>query len=104
MVQKPSPLARLIGLTVAVELQEVKAVALAFLFNFVLLGSYYILRPVRDTMMQQRIWAAGFVALALSLPAGAQIAGSDHFATSGGPVDIVPIHHASMLHFEPRRS
>jgi L-ascorbate metabolism protein UlaG (beta-lactamase superfamily) len=48
-------------------------------------------------MMQQRIWAAGFAALALSLPAGAQIAGSDHFATSGGPVDIVPIHHASMM-------
>jgi len=48
-------------------------------------------------MMQQRIWAAGFVALALSLPAGAQIAGSDHFPTSGGPVDIVPIHHASMM-------
>jgi len=50
-----------------------------------------------ETMMQRRIWAAGFVALALSLPAGAQIAGSDHFATSGGPVDIVPIHHASMM-------
>jgi AAA family ATP:ADP antiporter len=50
MVQKPSPLARLIGLAAAVEPQEVKAVALAFLFNFVLLGSYYILRPVRDTM------------------------------------------------------
>jgi AAA family ATP:ADP antiporter len=50
MDQKPSLLARLIGLTVSVEPQEVKAVALAFLFNFVLLGSYYILRPVRDTM------------------------------------------------------
>ena len=37
------------------------------------------------------------MALALSLPAGAQIAGSDHFATSGGPVDIVPIHHASIM-------
>ena len=48
-------------------------------------------------MRQQHIWAAGFVALALSLPAGAQIAGSDHIATSGGPVDIVPIHHASMM-------
>jgi len=47
--------------------------------------------------MQQRIWAAGFLALALSLPATAQIAGSDHFPTSGGPVDIVPIHHASMM-------
>jgi AAA family ATP:ADP antiporter len=29
---------------------EVRAVALAFLCNFLLLGSYYILRPVRDTM------------------------------------------------------
>jgi AAA family ATP:ADP antiporter len=50
MDQKPPLLARLIGLTVSAEPQEVKAVALAFLFNFVLLGSYYILRPVRDTM------------------------------------------------------
>ena len=49
MDQKPS-LLRLIGLTVAVEPRELKAVVLAFLFNFVLLGSYYILRPVRDTM------------------------------------------------------
>jgi ATP:ADP antiporter, AAA family len=50
MDQKPPLLARLIGLTVAVEPRELKAVVLAFLFNFVLLGSYYILRPVRDTM------------------------------------------------------
>ncbi|HWM60508.1 MAG TPA: MFS transporter, partial [Rhizomicrobium sp.] len=49
MDQKP-PLARLIDLTVAVEPRELKTVVLAFLFNFVLLGSYYILRPVRDTM------------------------------------------------------
>ena len=27
-----------------------KAVALAFLCNFLLMGSYYILRPVRDTV------------------------------------------------------
>ena len=50
MDQKPSLLARLIGLTVAFEPQEMKAVVLSFAFNFVLLGSYYILRPVRDTM------------------------------------------------------
>ena len=50
MVQKLSPLLRLIGFTVTVEPQELKALALAFAFNFVLLGSYYILRPVRDTM------------------------------------------------------
>jgi L-ascorbate metabolism protein UlaG (beta-lactamase superfamily) len=53
-------------------------------------------------MTHHRILAAGFVALALSLPGlslpvWAQIAGSDHFATSGGPVDIVPIHHASLM-------
>src|SRR5450432_2141416 len=53
-------------------------------------------------MMQQRILAAGFVALTLSLPAlsfpaRAQIAGSDHFATAGGAVDIAPIHHASLM-------
>jgi L-ascorbate metabolism protein UlaG (beta-lactamase superfamily) len=44
-----------------------------------------------------RILAAGFVALTLSFPARAQIAGFDHFPTSGGPVDIVPIHHASLM-------
>lgn len=48
-------------------------------------------------MIQQRILAAGFVMLTLLCPVRAQIAGSDHFATSGGPVDIVPIHHASMM-------
>jgi len=41
--------------------------------------------------------AAGFAAIALSLPVRAQTAGSDHFSTSGGPVDLVPIHHASLM-------
>ena len=50
MDQKPPLLARLITLAVTSEPREMKAVVLAFLFNFVLLGSYYILRPVRDTM------------------------------------------------------
>ena len=35
---------------VEVEPQERRALALAFACNFVLLGSYYILRPVRDAM------------------------------------------------------
>jgi L-ascorbate metabolism protein UlaG (beta-lactamase superfamily) len=43
------------------------------------------------------ILAGAFAALALSVPALAQIAGSDHIATSGGPVEIVPIHHASLM-------
>jgi AAA family ATP:ADP antiporter len=41
-------LARLIG--AGTHPHEMRAAILAFLCNFVLLGSYYILRPVRDTM------------------------------------------------------
>ena len=37
-------------LVAKVEPHERKALVLAFLCNFVLLGSYYILRPVRDAM------------------------------------------------------
>lgn len=48
-------------------------------------------------MKHQWIVAGVLAALALSFPASAQIAGSDHFATSGGAVDIVPIHHASLM-------
>jgi AAA family ATP:ADP antiporter len=38
------------NLVANVEPHERKALVLAFLCNFVLLGSYYILRPVRDAM------------------------------------------------------
>ena len=41
---------RLLLRAVKVEPPEVKAVLLAFFCNFVLLASYYILRPLRDTM------------------------------------------------------
>lgn len=40
----------LVWWTAAVRPHESRAVMLAFLCNFVLLGSYYILRPLRDTM------------------------------------------------------
>jgi AAA family ATP:ADP antiporter len=50
MAEPPPLSARLIGFAVRTEPHEAGAVILAFLFNFVLLGSYYILRPVRDTM------------------------------------------------------
>ena len=43
-------LARLLSAMADVKPQERKAAALAFACNFVLLGSYYILRPLRDTM------------------------------------------------------
>lgn len=43
-------LARLLGMSARAEPHERKAAILAFACNFVLLGSYYILRPLRDTM------------------------------------------------------
>jgi hypothetical protein len=43
------------------------------------------------------ILTGSFAALALSFPAGAQIARSDYFVTPGGAVDIVPIHQASLM-------
>jgi AAA family ATP:ADP antiporter len=46
----PSPLARLLKFTSVIEPHEVKAVVLSFAYFFFLLGSYYILRPVRDAM------------------------------------------------------
>ena len=45
-----SRFARLAYGVAQIEKHELKAVALAFLCNFVLLGCYYILRPLRDTM------------------------------------------------------
>ena len=45
-----APMLRLLSLAAQVERHERRAVMLAFLCNFVLLGSYYILRPVRDTV------------------------------------------------------
>jgi AAA family ATP:ADP antiporter len=43
-------MAKLTNLIAHVELHERKALLLAFLCNFALFGSYYILRPVRDAM------------------------------------------------------
>jgi ATP:ADP antiporter, AAA family len=42
--------ARIFGFAAQVEPQERRALMAAFVCNFVLLASYYILRPVRDTM------------------------------------------------------
>ena len=44
------PLARLLSVMAHVKPHERKAAVLAFACNFVLLGSYYILRSLRDTM------------------------------------------------------
>ena len=44
------PLSRLARRVVQAQASELRGVMLAFSCNFVLLASYYILRPLRDTM------------------------------------------------------
>jgi AAA family ATP:ADP antiporter len=46
----PSPLARLLKTVAMVEPDEVKAVAVSFVYFALLMGSYFIVRPVRDAM------------------------------------------------------
>src|ERR1043165_4047665 len=45
-----SPISALAALVGKVEPFERRALVLAFLCNFVMMGSYYIIRPVRDAM------------------------------------------------------
>jgi AAA family ATP:ADP antiporter len=73
-----SPFARLL---VAAEPHERRAVLLSFLFNFLLLGSYYILRPVRDTMATvfgvvelQTLFTGTFIVVLLASPLFAFVA------------------------------
>jgi AAA family ATP:ADP antiporter len=68
-------LARLLGITAQVAPHERKAAILAFACNFVLLGSYYILRPLRDTMGTvfgvadlQNLFTGTFVLIFLAAP------------------------------------
>jgi L-ascorbate metabolism protein UlaG (beta-lactamase superfamily) len=52
---------------------------------------------MRTPTMIHYLLMAGLAALAVSLPVRAQVAGSDHLSTSGGRLDIMPIHHASLM-------
>src|ERR1700719_2605610 len=47
---KPGPVARTLGVIAQVEPREVKAVVISFVYFFFLMASYFILRPLRDTM------------------------------------------------------
>src|SRR5471032_199170 len=49
-MSKPGPVASTLGLIAEVEPREVKAVVTAFVYFFFLMASYFILRPLRDTM------------------------------------------------------
>jgi AAA family ATP:ADP antiporter len=68
-------MARLSGIGVRIHAFEARAVCLAFLCNFMLLGSYYILRPLRDTMATvfgvqdlQRLFTGTFIVILLCAP------------------------------------
>jgi ATP:ADP antiporter, AAA family len=74
-------LARLLDVCARVAPHERRAVVLAFLCNFVLLGSYYILRPVRDTVATvigvgqlQNLFTATFVGTLVASPVYAMLA------------------------------
>jgi AAA family ATP:ADP antiporter len=76
-----SPPTRLGTIVTGVAPHERKAVALAFLCNFLLLGSYYILRPVRDTVATifgvhqlQNLFTATFVGTLIASPIYAALA------------------------------
>jgi AAA family ATP:ADP antiporter len=72
---------RLLDVAARVAPHERRAVALAFMCNFVLLGSYYILRPVRDTVATvigvgqlQNLFTATFLGTLLASPIYAALA------------------------------
>jgi ATP:ADP antiporter, AAA family len=74
-------LARLLAMAAAVAPHERRAVLLAFMCNFVLLGSYYILRPVRDTVATvigvgqlQNLFTATFIGTLVASPIYALLA------------------------------
>jgi ATP:ADP antiporter, AAA family len=74
-------LVRLLAMAAEVEPHERRAVLLAFMCNFVLLGSYYILRPVRDTVATvigvgqlQNLFTATFIGTLVASPIYAMLA------------------------------
>jgi AAA family ATP:ADP antiporter len=74
-------LVRLFDVVAQVAPHERRAVALAFMCNFALLGSYYILRPVRDTVATivgvgqlQNLFTATFFGTLLASPIYAMLA------------------------------
>ena len=77
----PSPLARLLKTVAKVEPAEVKAVVVSFVYFALLMGSYFIVRPVRDAMGTvygvdnlEELYTGTFVASFLLAPAYAFLA------------------------------
>jgi AAA family ATP:ADP antiporter len=83
-----SPIARLLKTVAKVEPGEVKAVVVSFLYFALLMGSYFIVRPVRDAMGTvygvgnlQELYTGTFLASFLLAPAYAYLASRIRLAT-----------------------
>ena len=66
--RRGNPLARIVQVATKVEPNEQKATLLSFLFVFVLMAAYFILRPVRDALSSEWtdeqlswLWTSTFV-------------------------------------------
>ena len=77
--EQQTPLKRLVQVSTKVEPHELKATALSFLFVFVLMTAYFILRPVRDSLSSEWtdeqlswLWTSTFIfsAIAVSIYGG----------------------------------
>ena len=84
----PSPLARLFKTLTAVEPVEIKAVLMSFLYCFFIFVSYFIVRPLRDTMGTvygvahlQELFTGTFIASFIVAPVYAGFASRIRLAT-----------------------
>jgi AAA family ATP:ADP antiporter len=85
---EPSPLARLLKAVANVEPEETKAVVVSFVYFALLMGSYFIVRPVRDAMgtvygvgSLQELYTGTFAASFLLAPAYAWLASRIRLST-----------------------
>ena len=84
----PAPLARLLKTLAKVEPGEVKAVAVSFVYFALLMGSYFVVRPVRDAMGTvygvdnlEELYTGTFIASFFLAPAYAFLASRIRLAT-----------------------
>jgi AAA family ATP:ADP antiporter len=76
-----APLSRLLRVTARIEPRELRAVWLSFLYFFLIMSSYYVLRPIRDAMgtvygadRLENLFTATFFATFLAAPLYAGVA------------------------------
>ena len=71
MTNGSGPVARIVKAATKVEPNEFQATVLSFLFVFILMAAYFILRPVRDAMASDKNLPSGMtMASIVVVPAG----------------------------------